>query len=543
MSSYTPDPRSIRPVLVAAALICLLGVLHAAPEPAAISRVVVTVPAVLADDGASTRGITRQLLDLCKAAPGTLEDRLRSAGGEWRLLETPVAAHLVMLFPQAASEAESLLTGLAAAIQANLRRPPTGPDRVTLQERLLGAAIETYRGPEAQPSLWIDGPLASSQDRIEALFVPTASGETPTPAPNGDMLVHPGSLPAVARLLIWEPSTPSAHFTARYLGEAFSNLPNLPQGGTAFDLWDLPTRTFLVLLASAPLHELEHRERIIDSFIRDKCASSTHDPRWISFASASLELIALDRRDLAKSALISALATRNRWNIAPPVTLKNLRPTSIRSFTILPDASWANLFQEQGPTLRLIAATIPASSGSTNIVDAVLLIRPLPSHAQATIDTIHRLLDEDVIPSAQLLADSPTELQLSMSLPLAELTTALTTIRSRLSAYFQSSPANPAGTATLAVVGNGIPPYRIVGRVHEAWPMGEQPAQQTSQQLTAELVKALLSAPTAGNQELRGRWTLCAASQNTLAAFLARLAAADVTIRSLNEIDRLLIQP
>lgn len=544
------DPRCLRlarltlPTLVFVAILGLAGSLWAAPPSRAISRAVVTVPAVLADGAASTRNIARRLLALCKTPPTSFDERLGAAGGAWRLLETPVAAHLVMLLPQAASEAETLLGELVSAISTDPSQPPPGSEAVTLQERLFAAAIGQYRETESTPSLWIDGPLATAQARLGAFFTMTASG-TPAPKPvseNG-VLVHSRGSPAVARLLTWEPSSPSAHFTARHLGEAFTNLPNLPQGATAFDLWDLPTRTFLVLLASGSLDELERREQIIDSFIRDKCASSSVDPRWVSFASASLELVALDRRDLAKSALLSAVASRNHWNIQPPVRLSNLRPTSVRTLTVLPDASWAALFQEQGPSLRLMTATIPSGTGSANIVDAVLLIRPVPAQAAATAEAVRRLLDEDGIPSAQKLAESPTEMQISMSFPLTEFAGALTTIRSRLPAFFQNTPTNPAGTLTLAVVGNGIPPYRIIGRVHEAWPMDAQPLQPARQPLTQERVKTLLDVPTAGIQELRGRWTLCAASQNTLAAFLARLADADVSLRSLDEIDRLLAQP
>jgi len=219
------------------ALIWLLGILSfvcgsaaSALTPEAISRAVLIVPTRTVDGVASPRNISKLLLGVCKAGGAdSFAERMRMAGGEWRLIETPTAAHLVMLLPQTSPEAELLLGNLFDQITAGLRQPLTPPSQPQLNELLLATAIGEYHDNEAKATLWIDGPLAEAQFRLESRLSTILPGDASPLAPPQDFLRYSGASAAVARVLTWEPSTPDAHFTARLSANRSSPCPTFPR--------------------------------------------------------------------------------------------------------------------------------------------------------------------------------------------------------------------------------------------------------------------------------------------------------------------------
>ncbi|HNW34075.1 MAG TPA: hypothetical protein PKM25_04030 [Candidatus Ozemobacteraceae bacterium] len=511
-----------------------------------ISRAILTIPARFIQNAVSTKSVAKCVLESCRSsAPGSFGMLMKLAGGEWRLFATPTAVHLVMLLPQTASESESLLGGLCDAIAAGLRNQPPNPAAPSLQELLLASAIGRYAESESKTSLWLDGPLSGALTRLEPRLPSVHFGNATASAPALNFIHFPNGAPAVARILTWEPSTPDAHFSARYIGESFLQLPNFPQGSIAFDIWDLPTRTILALVASAPIHELELRERIIDSFITERSDSGVADPRWSSFASAALQLLNLDRRDLAKSALMAAQATRNNWSPIETTEIGFVKPKTSHTMTILPREEWNRFIFEPGSNLNIAAASISDAPGSkSSMLDAALLIKPSQTARASIISPLRRLIEEDDIPSMQLVENTPDGILISWSMPFSELTPTLTIVRSRLAPFFRVASdhsSEPPGTMALAVIGT-IPPYRLLSRIHEALPFipeNDSPAQR----LSLETLKRILQADTSGLQELRGKWKICAASQNSLARFLARLAASGFELQSLKEVDTLLNLP
>ncbi|HQG26926.1 MAG TPA: hypothetical protein PLY73_00090 [Candidatus Ozemobacteraceae bacterium] len=514
--------------------------------PEAISRAVVSVPTRTVNGVASPRNISQLLLGVCKAGgTSSFAEQMRMAGGEWRLIETPTAAHLVMLLPQAAQEAEALLGSLFDQITAGLRQPLTPPAHPQLNELLLATAIGEYHDNEAKASLWIDGPLAEAQFRLESRLSTILPGDASPLAPPRDFLRYSGASAAVARVLTWEPSTPDAHFTARYIGESFVALPNFPQGTTAFDVWDLPTRTVLVLVASAAIHEIDQRERIIDSFLRDRTSPRANDPRWTGFASASVELISFDRRDLAKSALIAAQAKRNAWNLPERPTIRFVPPTSSRLILIFPDETLNQFMIERTTRPEIVIANITGTAvENREFVDAALLIKAQLASMPEQLSSLNKLLEDDSIPSLQLIEQTGSETLIAWSMPFSEMSSTLTAIRSDLSACFQpeypgaSDSSSASMTIHLAVVG-AYPPYRLLNRVHEAWPIVEA-TESASLPLTPESLKQLVKAKSSDVNQLRGRWKLCTASQSGLARFLAKLGGAGISIRNLSEVEKLL---
>jgi len=512
-----------------------------------VSRAVLTVPATFADHSVSAKGIVKCILESCRSsAPDGFGERMKQAGGEWRLFSTSVAAHLVLLLPQTASESESLLGGLLDAISAGLRNQPLAVStHPSLQELLPASAIGSFTENESKSSLWIDGPLSGAFTRLESRLPTASSRAVATSTPPSNFIHFPTGAPAIARILTWKPSTPDAHFSARYIGESFLQLPNFPPGSIVFDIWNLPDRTILALIASAPIHELELRERIIDSFLMERFDSGVADPRWSSFASAALELLNLDRRDLAKSALIAAQTKRNAWNPGVKPGIGFVNPQHSRVITIFPHEEWNRFIFEPGSNLNIIAASTNCASEQRNgMIDAALLIKPVQTTRDGVISSLRRLIEEDDIPSMQLVENTPDGILLSWSMAFSELTPTLTTVRSRLAPFFKPGSAasiEVPGTVTLAVIGT-IPPYRLLSRIHEALPFIPRTG-NPAQRLSLDVLKKLLRTDTSNRQELSGRWKICAASQNSLARFLARLAASGIELQSLKEVDALLGRP
>ncbi len=527
-------------------LLFACGSAVSALTPEAINRAVLIVPTRTINGVASPRNISNLLLGVCKAGgAGSFAEQMRISGGEWRLIETPTAAHLVMLLPQAAPEAEMLLGNLFDQITAGLRQPPTPPAQPQLNELLLATAIGEYHDNEAKASLWIDGPLAEAQFRLESRLSTIMPGDASPLAPPRDFLLYSGTSAAVARVLTWEPSTPDAHFTARHIGESFVALPNFPQGSTAFDVWDLPTRTILVLVASAAIHEIDQRERIIDVFLRDRTSPRANDPRWTGFASASVELLSFDRRDLAKSALIAAQAKRNAWNLPERPAVRFAPPTASRLILIFPDETLNQFMIERTTRPEIVISSITGTTvGNREFVDAALLIKAPLASMPEQLSSLNKLLEDDNIPSLQLIEQTGSETLIAWSMPFSEMSSTLTSIRSDLSACFQ--PEYPGASDTLfasmtmhlAVVG-AYPPYRLLNRVHEAWPIvaATEPERLP---LTSESLRQLLKAKSSEASQLRGRWKLCTASQSGLARFLAKLGGAGISIRNLHDVEQLL---
>jgi len=486
------------------------------------------------------------LLGVCKTGgASSFAEQMRMAGGEWRLIETPTAAHLVMLLPQAAPEAETLLGSLFDQITAGLRQPLAPPAQPQLNELLLAIAIGEYHDNEAKASLWLDGPLAEAQFRLESRLSTILPGDASPLAPPQNFLRYSGTSAAVARVLTWEPSTPDAHFTARHIGESFIALPNFPQGTTAFDVWDLPTRTILVLVASAAIHEIDQRERIIDAFLRDRTSPRANDPRWTGFASASVELLSFDRRDLAKSALIAAQAKRNAWNLPERPTIRFVPPTGSRLILIFPDETLNHFMIERMTRPEIVISSISSATvGNREFIDAALLIKAPLASMPEQLSSLNKLLEDDNIPSLQLIEQTGSETLIAWSMPFSEMSSTLTSIRSNLTSFFQ--PEYPSAsdsyfasmTMHLSLVGS-YPPYRLLNRVHEAWPIAAatEPAPLS---LTPESLKLLLKAKTSEISQLRGRWKLCTASQSGLARFLAKLGGAGISIRNLHDVEKLL---
>lgn len=512
----------------------------------AINRAVLSLPIRTVAGVASPRNISKLLLGVCKSGgASSFAEQMRIAGGEWRLIETPTAAHLVMLLPQAAPEAEALLGSLFDQITAGLRLPLTPPAQPQLNELLLAAAIGEYHDNEAKASLWIDGPLAEAQFRLESRLSTVLPGDASPLAPPQDFLRYSGASAAVARVLTWEPSTPDAHFTARHIGESFIALPNFPQGTTAFDVWDLPTRTILVLVASAAIHEIDQRERIIDSFLRDRTSPRSNDPRWTGFASASMELLSFDRRDLAKSALIAAQAKRNTWNLPEHPAIRFVPPTGSRLILILPDETLNQFMIERTTRPEIVISSISgATVGNREFVDAALLIKAPLASMPEQLSSLNKLFEDDNIPSLQLIEQTGSETLIAWSMPFSEMSSTLTAIRSNLTAFFQPEYPNASDSyfasmsMHLSLVG-AYPPYRLLNRVHEAWPIvaATEPA---SLPLTPESLKQLLKAKSSEISQLRGRWKLCIASQSGLARFLAKLGGAGISIRNLRDVENIL---
>nr|MBP7634484.1 hypothetical protein [Candidatus Ozemobacteraceae bacterium] len=157
--------------------------------PEAISRAVLIVPTRTLNGVASPRNITNLLLGVCKTGgASSFAEQMRMAGGEWRLIETPTAAHLVMLLPQAAPEAETLLGSLFDQITAGLRQPLAPPAQPQLNELLLATAIGEYHDNEAKASLWLDGPLAEAQFRLESRLSTILPGDASPLAPPQNFL-------------------------------------------------------------------------------------------------------------------------------------------------------------------------------------------------------------------------------------------------------------------------------------------------------------------------------------------------------------------
>lgn len=527
-------------------LLFACGSIVSALTPEAINRAVLTVPTRTIDGVASPRSISKLLIGVCKAGgASSFAEQLRTAGGEWRLIETPTAAHLVMLLPQPAPEAEMLLGSLLDQVTSGLRQPLALSGQPHLNELLLATAIGEYHDNEAKASLWIDGPLSEAQFRLESRLSTILPGDASPLAPRQDFIRYSGASAAVARILTWEPSTPDAHFTARHIGESFIALPNFPQGTTAFDVWDLPTRTILILVASAAVHDIDQRERIIDSFLRDRSSPRTNDPRWTGFASASVELLSFDRRDLAKSALISAQAKRNSWNLPERPAISFVPPTSSRLILVFPDETLNHFMIDRTTRPEIVIANISSATvGNRDFIDAALLIKaPLASMPEQMM-SLTKLLEDDSIPSLQLIEQTGSETLIAWSMPFSEMSSALTAIRSDLSAFFQPGYSGASDTSFasmsmhLALVGS-FPPYRLLNRVHEAWPIAAA-TEPASLPLTAESLKQLLKAKSSDSSQLRGRWRLCTASQSGLARFLAKLDGAGISIRNLQDVEKLL---
>lgn len=546
--NQTPFYRQARALL----LMCLAFVsctFVSAATPDKVSRAVLIVPTRTVAGTASPKNISKLLLSVCRAGGATsFSEQMRIAGGEWRLIETPTAAHLVMLLPQPVTEAELLLGTLLDQITEVLKRPLQPTASPQLQELLLATAIGDYRDTEAKSSLWLDGPLSDAQTRLESRLSTIMPGDSSTLTPLQDFIRYAGASSAIARVLTWEPSTPDAHFSARYLGESFVSLSNFPQGSTAFDVWDLPNRTILVLVASAPIQEIDQRERVIDTFIKDRCSPRKADPRWTGFASASIELLSFDRRDLAKSALIAAQAKRNSWNLPDRPTVSFIPPTSSRLIMILPDERWNQFMIAGSISPEVVVATINSTSaGNREFVDAALLIKSSLASMPELRLSVNKLLADDNIPSLQLIEQTPTETLIAWSMPFSELSSSLTTVRSDLSAFFQPeytglSEDGPASASMhLALVGT-VPPYRLLNRVHEAWPIA-QATESRKIPLASDNLKKLLKAKSPDIQELRGRWKLCTASQSGLARFLAKLTGSGISIRNLRDVEKLLELP
>jgi len=258
-----------------------------------------------------------------------------------------------------------------------------------------------------------------------------------------------------------------------------------------------------------------------------------------------VELLSFDRRDLAKSALIAAQARRNGWNLPERPAIRFVPPTSSRLILIFPDETLNQFMIERTTRPEIVIANIgSATVGNREFVDAALLIKAPLASMPEQLSSLNKLLEDDNIPSLQLIEQTGSETLIAWSMPFSEMTSTLTAIRSDLSACFQPEYPDASDsffasmTMHLAVVG-AYPPYRLLNRVHEAWPIAAA-TEPTSLPLTSESLKHLLKAKSSEISQLRGRWKLCTASQSGLARFLAKLAGAGISIRNLREVEKLL---
>lgn len=490
------------------------------------------------------------LRDLLKSgSDSALEQSILSKGGSWRILQTPQVVQLGLFLPMAPPEAETIVKTLIERLVSRFSTLSWSPRSAGLADIISGHVRADSR-VAGKISLWVSSPLHDVQNALVAeLRKLPPLPETLDPATAPSEVTLPEEPPTFVQIMTWDGLTPCSLASARFFGERINQLNKEP-ALWRYDVWALPDKVSLIMLATSSLDQL-HRLPPLAQDLQEDAPAICSGTDAASFLKNWLQVIEEDRSNLEKGAFLQAWESHVDMAPVDCASAGIRSPSRSESIVVLPSSHLHRFLFDSGRSPTISALRHPIIG---NRAELAITIQATPSVLETMVAQLDRR--DLALPRRPTLRRIGEDLLLvQTSAPLDNLSAVVSILRN----YLLSSTVSPIGSpasgaismtsvapASLEVTILGvadIQPFHMLSKLREGWPQRNRESSFPRHPLDIALLASTIDLASATPRLLQGRWLMRSSTPSGMAQILVHLLARGADFQGPEAIENLLGTP